>query len=64
MTTPGIPISLGDFLARVAVTGEALDSDPSYGGYDSWEVTNVASVDNSDPNYTVEVITVRQRSRP
>lgn len=36
MTTPGIPISVGDFLARVAVTGETLDTDPSYGGYDSW----------------------------
>jgi hypothetical protein len=66
MTNPGPQIAVGDFLRRVSgVSGEDDNlSDPSYGAYDDWEVTVVTSVDNSDPNFTVEVITVRQKTRP
>ena len=63
MTTPGVPISVGDFLARISTQGELLISDPSYGSYDSWEVTAV-SIDNSDPNYSVATVTCRQKTDP
>jgi hypothetical protein len=65
LTNPGPQIALGDFLRRVSSGEDALNlSDPDYGTYDDWEVTVVTSVDNSDPNFTVEVITVRQKTRP